>query len=832
MKTVNLMKILDWTTRIFLSGLLGAILLVCGQRTIPALRPPVVTQVTQVAPKYSATYSGNSSAQEQTFDVRTFGAVGDCVHDDTAAIQAANAAASNIPGGGGTVYFPAPTSCYKVTSETLVEYRAHWTGATGTVNQTIIRAFTPMRSILAVRSTYGYPQTEGAGAYKSWYEHLTFDANNTATNAIYQDGAAYSIFEDVRTINAPFSGFREALIELPATLSSVTCAGTCTAGTMTVSQLDTGFIGYQNAQNPAGTYPVWLKITTGGSLGTAQFEASTDSGVTYGTVAQTLFAKTNIANDNGFSYIWSLSGFQVQAQAGIYTLGDIYKLTYTTTNGDTPFPPTANWNIKYEDGAFLHDGTVYATSGAISHFESCTVTSTSGTVTQTAGSPFIIGVGTSFTSMVGAGWSRQSLWTSQSDIGHNFYQVGVLSDTVLFVTNGTLPTTTASGLDFAIGSGAGLYNDGLNEISEQYLVDNKFDFVSTGFSTADFRGADMAHNEFTNVCFYGSSFGGPSNIGTQITVNNYIRGDNHNSQCRLGYYLAPGSTGSINELKKFATFAGSGAGWIYRQLGVEHPLGASSTVSNLPIYTLQLKQAQPFTFTTGAETIPLPSLTDPGLSNTGSFIEIQSSSEMTLTGTPVLAPAGSDGIIVYLMNIGSYPITIQAHSWAASGIYTTGQYVTLTMASFMPLISRQNQWIQTGNVMSLYANSVGDQSGPCNKTIMTTDSTPVTILNAYVLASSFLNHGSMLKFDIKAQARGGLDVAFWNDCAVFDDGAANRLGYKCSTYVASPGNAASWTMNTTNSVPFENVTIAGDSSGNPVYWSIDCAQKSPSASYP
>src|ERR1700682_3565532 len=124
-----------------------------------------------------------SVVQEGWFDVRTFGAVGDDVHDDTAAIVAADAAAKAWPGGGGVVLFPAPPVAYRTTAELLMNWPGHWTGDTSTRDQTIIRLHAAARSVLAMRTTFPFPVdngTHGAAISRATIENLTFDANALA----------------------------------------------------------------------------------------------------------------------------------------------------------------------------------------------------------------------------------------------------------------------------------------------------------------------------------------------------------------------------------------------------------------------------------------------------------------------------------------------------------------------------------------------------------------------------------------------------------------------------------------------------------------------------
>lgn len=626
-------------------------------------------------------------------NVQDYGAVGDFVHDDTPAFQAwINAMqGANVDG-----YVPNPPVAYRITSEILVEYNANWTGSSTTLNHAPIRAATPgMRSIFAIRSTFGKPVPEGGGPYRSRFRNLTFDANLMANNCVFLIGAAYSEFKDCNFRNAPMCGIREAGYQNQATLSAVTATvpGGSPAG-VTVTQLDLNYIGFISAQT-AGTYTLRLQCTTAGALDTAQF-AINENGAGLGLLTQPISATANIAIGSPTGVIQFMSGLQARFPAGTYHVADHWDLTFTVTNSDTLFPVTANWKLQMDTCSFVSCGWTYPTS-ATGQSWGANQTFATGTLTLTAASNLAVGVGTTFTTMRTAGWARAVLWAKTGGNGKMFQIIGALSDTVLALNPGgnTLPTSTQVGLDYAIGTGAGDYDDGVSEIAEHLIQGCRADSVTVTFCHAMFLGSTFIANEHTNCDFFGGVFGATAANGS---TTNVIIGDTIASGVRQDYYLAPGSSGTIIEPHGHAGagYGGDGSGWMKISNGKITPLGPN-TASNLPIHTLQLGQTGAFAFTTGGETIPAPDLTSQLAF--GSLIQFTTPSAMTLTGTPILTNVSNDGVIVYMQNIGSFVVRVPNDAVGSSSIKFPQPFVDFQPNDMLVLVSRQSRWMVTGGTV-------------------------------------------------------------------------------------------------------------------------------------
>ncbi|MEY5003504.1 MAG: hypothetical protein RL678_1313, partial [Pseudomonadota bacterium] len=130
--------------------------------------------------------------------VKDFGAVGDGVTDDTAAIQATMNAV--LAAGGGTVYFP--RGVYRVTSLSLswgasiVSMVFAGEGQAATEIKKIGAATTPVLSLIG---------TLGDGRY-SEVRDLTINANSVANYGIQLDLVARTVFRSVRVVSATSVG--------------------------------------------------------------------------------------------------------------------------------------------------------------------------------------------------------------------------------------------------------------------------------------------------------------------------------------------------------------------------------------------------------------------------------------------------------------------------------------------------------------------------------------------------------------------------------------------------------------------------------------------------
>jgi hypothetical protein len=124
------------------------------------------------------------SNQNKKINVKDFGAKGDGVADDTAAIQKAlNEARRNT-----TVYFPA--GVYNISS-TLTVSAGNGNRLTGDGSSTVLIARKPMKHLLHIRKN----------AIRFLMDFMTVDGNGNAENTIRLDGGYYVVFNSIYVTN-------------------------------------------------------------------------------------------------------------------------------------------------------------------------------------------------------------------------------------------------------------------------------------------------------------------------------------------------------------------------------------------------------------------------------------------------------------------------------------------------------------------------------------------------------------------------------------------------------------------------------------------------------
>ncbi len=666
---------------------------------------------------------------------------------------------------------------------------------------------------------------EGGGVYRALFENITFDANLLADNGILEIGAADSTFRDVSVLNAAHAGIRCALFQTTPTLSAVTATvpGGSPAG-VTVSLLDPNFLGLMGAQ-VAGTYPVRLQVQTPGARDVAQLKLSLDGGATFQTFLQPISVRSNIAVDGGTGNATAITGIQAQFPPGPYFAGDHWDFTATTTNGDIS-PVAPNFEIRYDNIVLVGCGWAYSTAAVSGRLGGNLTVLGASSITLTAGSLFAVGTGAvDFTTMRMAGASRAALWVNVAG-GKSFQVIGALSPTVLALTPDTAPTAAqaGSGLDFTIGTGGGFYEDGLTETGDQFILGGHTDLVSVGWSFGAQFGAHMVSHEFTNCGLFACMFGGSISNGS---TRNVIDSVQMNSQTHGGMYFAPSSSGSwIEPHHQNISSDGRGSGWILTIQGSVYPVDIGGTVSNLALNTLTLTPGLPFTFVTGAETIPVPDLTQPA--GHASYVRFTATSALLLTGSPTIAVPPINGLVLVLHNVGTNPVTFQASGgfqYSGSGMELDMPRVTVGSLEIITLISSGTQWFQWGGVSHIYRGPFAASSSSGNfgsEQVTTTDATPTTIYSLLV-GSGFGFDAIAFEFDLIANTAGGAARASWLrvsaslDNAGVIDGAPD-LGVARGSNGGNP--PAGWTWSITSPAASRvNIQVTG-AAATTIDWGI------------
>lgn len=335
------------------------------------------------------------------------------VANSAPAINATQAAATAA---GGSVYFPPGT--YKTLSP-LLAATARWIGV-------------PERSILLA----GAPmQTVSAFSGESFVRGMTFNANRQARIALARVGDTDSNYSDCAIEGGLLDGVRSAMGGV-ATIGPVNQTG---AGpSLTITQMDPLFL------ELGGTHD-FLKITGAGPLGTATFQTSTNGGVSYSGIDQTLFAQTQIAVVG--SNIKTGSGLLITAEPGAFVHNTTYDFTLSTVLN-------ANNNARFSKCIARSCGAVYATAGFLADYPSnLNPALAPGTVTTVAGSQIVTGSGTSFLSMGARDGDAMRI------NGQRFMISAVLNDFQIALDFGAPPQFSLAGLDYAISTGAGFWED-------------------------------------------------------------------------------------------------------------------------------------------------------------------------------------------------------------------------------------------------------------------------------------------------------------------------------------------------------------------------------------
>jgi hypothetical protein len=771
-------------------------------------------------------------------------AVGDDVHDDTSAIIAADAAAKLVLGT--VVFLPtAPGLAYKTTAKVPVNWPANWVCENGgTLKQCVIRAHSSMSGVIELRSTFGAVTDSGNGEFASHLNYFTLDANSLASNGIVSLGGYGSRFNGVHIINAPQSCMRNALFTIPPTISAVTPGGgnTSPAG-VTVSIVDPYFLGRTQWVGAAGTYPLKVKVTTTGVRDAGKFAFSVDNGVTYQTLTQFVSHAANIGIDDGTGDVDEPSGIQVQFPAGTYNAPDTYAFSVTTTAADFATPAAANALMRYDDPVFDTCGTTYATAGVIGSIGlGGTTVVAPGTIAVTAGSSFLIGTSTTFTSQVGAGASRGFVWLPTGGAGTTYQITGALSDTVLAIdgTTALLPTVTLSGLDYAIGYWGGLYDDGLTEAEDGVIIGGHSTRSSVCMQIAGSAGITIVGHELQQCNLVGASFGSPSDN----TTSNLLQSVVIDSQSRLGLYFSQISGGVWEQPHHSnVSFGGSPLAWTINLSGSYSGMSTpSTTLANTGGFSFLQNVMMRLvpniqTITSAGQTLALPDFTS--LRNTGatSFIRAGANASYLMTGKLFPDPGGP-GLIIVLENNSPFRLTLQpGNMTGVTNLQLEAPYVTLGPGEIITFISQTSgglqTWKQIGSIGKQYTFNSAGNTGVGERVITTVSSTTPTEIYELDVGNAGVSPGMVGHFDIDAQSQNGVNVGRWHDCKVLYAVGGVRSAVLCDQISGTSSGAPplGWAMSVdpSGTTPIAKIYVAGDVSANTVAWHIVFTHRDPPA---
>lgn len=388
------------------------------------------------------------------FSVTAFGAVGDGVTDDTPHIQAANAAAKAA---GGIVYFPNPPVAYLVTSETVLDYGAKWWGEAANQQQVIIKAGAAIRSIIAVKSM-AVGGTNPATTTPADIRNLTLECNGQALYGVLCIGDFQSIYNRVFVRNAVRDGFHAAAHSAALQLSAVTPGGGNTSPMISVSVPDATWSPFLVATN------ITIQITDTGALTVGQYAANFGSGLA--TAKQFVMGQSQLCVTSGATYFFD-SGIRITFPAGTYNAGDTWTFTATPAAEPEGLTIVVNADSHLYDCFVYNCGQTVASAGIAAAYGQARVALTGpGTVTTTSLGQVVTGTSTTF--LTGT--------TNPARCGDMMFipnqgnlPIACVLDDLHIALQQSIFVGAASGQDYAIGTGAGFWEDDNAENCRRFL---------------------------------------------------------------------------------------------------------------------------------------------------------------------------------------------------------------------------------------------------------------------------------------------------------------------------------------------------------------------------
>jgi hypothetical protein len=773
----------------------GALIVNAGSVSTLALQPgqaPVANIGSATAPV--------AQGVTPVFNVQSFGALGNGVHDDRAAIVAADAM-------GGITYFPTPAVAYAVSAPVTPSPSAYWLGEATTSGQCSIKAIALMSAVVIIHNT----QTGVLLATPNRMEKLTFDANSLATDALMHAGDFLSEFVDCFYINAIRNGENSANHRLPLILGAVTPGGGGVAG-VTVSQPDL----FYSSLGSIGLHTIVLKVVDPGPLDTATYVTSFDGGATFQTAKQFVSALSNINQTTGAAFgPWT--GIRVIFPVHNYLANETYSIPATVQTEDSGIGGAINADIRTWNGRWHDNGTLYSTTavggsyGGRTSIIAGTVSTTSGSQILTfAGAPSLMTLGIQVGDFVSLNGSR-------------FPIAGVLDATHAVTPVTTTPTFTLGGLNFAIGAGDGKHEMGSSEnIRNIIIAGSAFNNAGSDFRFGGGQGSlcIQTRNELYGMSAYsfGDILATPTSNYTMICP--HVEGGSSFSQSA---YVYPVYGITVENPLELWTYPDSPGGQDLNLNGTKlsiHGGGASSQ----PLY-VESNIATAITITAAGQQIASPS---PDTLGNTSLMNLTATAPFTLTGAPIFTGVASlgDGVRIRLTNAGPHAITIPHDNGSFSGIILESERITLLERATVMLRVFGGKLLQDGEVCYSLGYTGGQNGRPV--AVVTTTTNAVTHLWALDVLNGAIASGTGITFDVIAQAQGGVDYARWTLNTADWDVAANLLGSTIGGAAgpgpnapsrSTAGAAAAWRVSVTTVSPFGFVNVIGDNI-NPIEWKI------------
>lgn len=721
-------------------------------------------------------------------DVRDFGALGNGVHDDTAAIIAAEAARAAIPLGMGQLYFP--SGRYIITSTIFVGSTGAFTsgawfgnatsgpGLASTGEGSTIIAGAPMAVMIEMTNC------QMAMRNLAVIGALNSSSTILVDNCFVFRACGFSKFDQVYTGYANFAGFLAATIYAnQIQFGSITHVGSGPAASaVTFSQSP-----YQGLIGAGAAPESWIvKITAGGGYGVGRFAVSYDGGSTFLT-DQLIFANTGLASTALGGYGIDI-GTLIAWAAGTYVLNDTYSLTVTYV----PASFTNNDDLSFYNCAASACGTTYQTAGKtpVSINQVLAV----GTVSYTLGDQVLIGTGTQFMSMKAKQGDLISIG-SGNYTGDTVVQIWtVLDDTHIALNRQALPGASFTNQDFGICAGGGYFGYAGNDNNLETFMCGFFSRNTVGIHTCGLYGSSINSIQVDGNQIAGVSIGVTTSVGCVMT---HLYNEGLATICYIGVangvtFIEPNADGFT-----FGKPVGAGS-WSAFLNGNLCSGGASTTVGS----TQQTVRTLGFQVNTGvsnpASTIPGPSASPLNANSTFIVSEVTPAAFLTATPTigaptPALGSTSAQTVRAIFWNIND-PITFQDLSeLPGSNLHLVAPWVILSPAGTLEMHWDGSSWVQVGPSIEVYSSPTFDSKG--DGYIKTTNATPTLLMPLPVIGSRAL----AVCADVVASD--GTNVAAWYDvCATFDptgtqQGATNiRLSQGSNAGAPPAGWGVSFTI--------------------------------------
>jgi hypothetical protein len=741
--------------------------------------------------------------------VTDYGAKCNDVADDTAAINAGEAARNSI---GGTLFFP-PGVCL-ISSELAPNPGYHWEGAAEYQGQSVLRANAAIRSVVLSRGT---PDAV-IGSKGFELNHLTLDANNQATYALFRYSDWKGKYTHSFFINGKLDDIHASSKFLPYTQSAINTAGV-TGGSppgLVVTEPDPTYGGL------FGTTSLAVKIIVGGALGTATYAMSTDNGVTYATATQSVVGTSNLLSAT--STYTNTTGLTLTWPAGVYVAGDFWKWTETVVSPSGEGPTPVNVEARFEDISADNAGTIFATAGLVVTYAgilTATATTLPGTVTITAGSQTIVGAG---------GMNFLTTGARTGDMlfvpGGGIFQIAGVADATHVMIPAVAATNnlfSGAGLGIGIGVGASYWlDDKIEGDNVRNVIDRAFFNHAPQYVriTASSDGLDRIRDTRfdTFYAFTAAQVGGALAASSMLfDACEFKNSPVSTTAGATPMYLSFGSNGTVFEPRQNFTAIGPGGG-LNIMNGILAPIGVGNTAATLvPLLTETLTDSA-ITLSTGSEVIQSPTYQDPN--GQPAIVRLNvTTPNLLMTSAPFITawnkPFGE--AFITLINTGTHCVILQDDFVSASKLFLEAPRATLCRGESIKLYSKifDNKWYQIGGISHSYTTEGGSQSYVGGVAI-TTNATPTEI---YRLDASGLIPGAALRADLQVTDTNGNDCFIEDIFTAWSDSGAN-MGSTVGNLLTTAGGGVcpfGWTWSVTTSGGNGHLNVIGDGA-HTVFW--------------